>query len=249
VDHFLTEENASPRLIIIIPAYNESVRIIDSLTAIGLYIEKQNYQCKVLVVDDGSKDSTLSICRKFAQKHPWMQIISYTRNKGKGHAVRVGILHSSADFFLICDADLATPIDELDGFWQYIDEGADIVIASRPIKGSHLVKRQPLYREMAGRAFNHVIRMMAVHDIADTQCGFKLFRGSVAKKIFSKCEIDGWSFDIEVLYIAQKLGFCIKEAAVHWYHRSGSKIQFLRDGIRMLRDVNRIRKLHHRLKP
>lgn len=245
----MTEENVSPRLIIIIPAYNEASRIIDSLTAIGLYIEKQDYSCKVLVVDDGSTDSTLSICRKFAQKHPWMQIISYTRNKGKGHAVRVGILHSTADFYLICDADLATPIEELDGFWRYIDEGADIVIASRPIKGSHLMKRQPFYREMAGRALNHVIRILAVQGIADTQCGFKLFRGNVAQKIFSKCEIDGWSFDIEVLFIAQRYEFRIKEAAVHWYHRPGSKIRFFRDGIRMLRDISRIRKLHQRLKP
>ncbi|MHB1457004.1 MAG: dolichyl-phosphate beta-glucosyltransferase [Armatimonadota bacterium] len=245
----MTEEKTSPRLIIVIPAYNEAARILDSLTAIGLYIEKQDYTCKALVVDDGSTDSTLSKCRYFAQKHPWMQILSYNHNKGKGHAVRTGIIHSTADYYLICDADLATPIDELDGFWHFIDEGADIVIASRPIQGSHLMKRQPLYREMAGRALNHVIRILAVRDITDTQCGFKLFRGEAAKKIFSKCEINGWSFDIEVLYIAQKLGFNIKEAAVHWYHRPGSKIRFLRDGMRMLRDITRIRKMHRHLKP
>ena len=234
---------------IIIPAYNEAARIIDSLTAIGLYIEKQDYSCKALVIDDGSTDSTLLICRKFAQKHPWMQIISYTRNKGKGHAVRVGILHSTADFYLICDADLATPIEELDGFWHYMDEGADIVIASRPLKGSHLVKRQPLYREMAGRALNHIIRILAVRGISDTQCGFKLLRGDAAVRIFRKCEINGWSFDIEALYIAQKLGFDIVEAPVSWYHRPGSKIRFLRDGMKMLRDITRIRKLHRHLKP
>jgi len=242
------ESQTAPYLSIVIPAYNEEARIASTLEAVSDFLSLQTYTSEVVISDDGSLDGTLAICREFAKAHSNFKILHKEKNHGKGAAVRSGMLEASGEYVLMCDADLATPIQELDGFWEHIKEGADIVIASRPLKESHLVRRQPFYRELAGRAFNHAVRIMAVQDIYDTQCGFKLFRGEVARRIFPLCSLDGFSFDIEVLHIAQKLGFSIVEAAVHWYHQPGSKVRVLRDGLRMLSDLVRIR-LRHRSLP
>ncbi|MHB1001556.1 MAG: dolichyl-phosphate beta-glucosyltransferase [Armatimonadota bacterium] len=243
----LKETGAYPHLSIIIPAYNEETRILNTLLVISKYIETLTYVCEVIVVDDGSSDSTLSICREFSASHERFDIITYQENRGKGYAVRTGMLRASGAYMLLCDADLATPIEEIEGFWEYMDDDVDIVVASRPLHKSHLVKRQPMYREMAGRTLNLLVQLLAVPGIKDTQCGFKLFRKEAAHNIFVLCTIDGFSFDIEVLHVAQKLGYGISEAAVHWYHRSGSKVRFLRDGTRMLADLIRIRIRHRRL--
>jgi dolichyl-phosphate beta-glucosyltransferase len=157
-------------------------------------------------------------------------------------------MEAAGDHILICDADLSTPIEELDGFWRYIKVGYDIVIASRPLRESHLVKHQPFHREFAGRTFNFLVRAIAVRGIHDTQCGFKLFCRDAAEAIFPRCSLDGFSFDIEVLHIAQRLGYTIKEAPVHWYHRPGSKVSLLRDGPRMLTDLIKLRLRRHDLR-
>ena len=243
----LQNETGVPHLSVVIPAYNEEERISTSLQAIGGYLGDQSYTYEVLVVDDGSTDRTIEICRAFASEHGWPKALHYPVNHGKGFAVREGVLNSAGEHVLMCDADLATPIEELDGFWQFLEEGADIVIASRPLRDSHLVKRQPFYREFAGRAFNLVVRALAVRGIHDTQCGFKLFRREAAQSIFPLCSLTGFSFDIEVLHIAQKLGLDVKEAPVHWYHVAGSKVNLLRDGLRMLLDLFRVRLRHRNL--
>ena len=229
---------------IVIPAYNEESRIAASLEKIAEYLGSQTYTYETIIVDDGSIDGTLKLCRAFASAHPWLKVIHCETNHGKGSAVREGIIKAAGDYVLICDADLATPIEELDGFWRFIEDGADIVIASRPLKASHLVKRQPIYREFAGRALNLAVQAMAVRGIHDTQCGFKLFRREAAQRIFTLCRLDGWGFDIEALHIAQKLGFRIKEAPVHWRHMPGSKVSLLRDGACMLIDLFKIRFRH-----
>lgn len=243
----IEEPQTAPYLSIVIPAYNEEARIASTLEAVSEYLSFQTYTSEVLISDDGSRDDTLAICREFAKAHSSFKILHAERNQGKGAAVRSGISKASGEYILMCDADLATPIQELGGFWERIREGADIVIASRPLKESHLVRRQPFYRELAGRAFNHAVRVMAVPNVRDTQCGFKLFSGEAARRVFPLCSLNGFSFDIEVLHIAQKLGFSIVEAAVHWYHQPGSKVRVLRDGLRMLSDLVRIRLRHRSL--
>lgn len=243
----MPKETRMPYLSIVIPAYNEAKRIAASLDKIADYLSAQKYTYEALVVDDGSTDGTAEVCRAIASSHPWLEVLRYLVNRGKGHAVRAGVLAVGGEHVLICDADLATPIEELDGFWRFFEEGADIVIASRPLRESHLVKRQPLYREFAGRFFNLLVRAVAVRGIHDTQCGFKLFRGEAARAIFPLCSLSDFGFDIEVLHVAQRLGFRIREAPVHWYHRPGSKVRLLRDGLRMLLDLFRIRLRHHNL--
>jgi len=229
-----------PHLSVVIPAYNEEGRISESLDRIAAYLGAQAYTYAVLLVDDGSTDRTLETCRAFAAEHSWLEVVHYPVNHGKGFAVRMGVLSAAGENILICDADLATPIEELDGFWRYLDGGADIVIASRPLRESHLVKHQPIYRELAGRTFNLAVRALAVRGIHDTQCGFKLFRREAVQSIFPHCLLNRFSFDIEVLHIAQRLGFRIKEAPVHWYHRPGSKVKLLRDGLGMLLDLLKV---------
>ncbi len=236
-----------PYLSIVIPAYNEEHRIVESLEKLAEYLGGKDYAFEVIVSDDGSTDRTVEICREFADRHPWMRVLHSPANHGKGYAVRMGILDAHGQYALFCDADLATPMEELDGFWKYANDGMDVVIASRPLKDSHLEKRQPPHREIAGRIFNLTVRIMAVGGIHDTQCGFKLFTREAAQAIFPLCTLDGWSFDIEVLHIAQKLGLRIKEKGVHWYHREGSKLHFLRDGARMLCDLAKIRLRHRNL--
>lgn len=242
------DETRTPYLSIVIPAYNEEHRITESLKTLGEYLEAKDYTYEVVVADDGSSDRTVEICRDFASAHPWMRVLHCPSNHGKGHAVRTGVLDARGQYILFCDADLATPMEELDGFWQYVNDGVDVVIASRPLKESHLEKRQPPHREIAGRIFNLTVRVMAVRGIHDTQCGFKLFTREAAQRIFSLCTLDGFSFDIEVLHIAQKLGLKIKEKGVHWYHREGSKVSFLRDGTRMVCDLVKIRLRHRNLR-
>lgn len=237
----------SPYLSVVIPAYNEEARITDTLLHVVEYLDAQPYTFEVLVVDDGSTDNTLSAVQKFAETRPSVRVIHYKPNRGKGYAVRVGVLAAEGEYILFADADLATPIEELGAFWEHISAGVDVVIASRPLKESRLVQRQPFYREWAGRAFNHVVRIFAVRGIHDTQCGFKLFRRDVAREVFSRCTLEGFSFDIEVLHLAQRLGYLIVEAPVHWYHREGSKVKLLHDGLKMLVDIIRLRWRHRRL--
>jgi dolichyl-phosphate beta-glucosyltransferase len=241
-------QSSAPYISIVVPAYNEEHRIAESLKSLAEFLEAKDYTYEVIIADDGSSDRTAEICSGFAKTRPWMRVLSSPGNRGKGHAVRMGMLEARGEYVLFCDADLATPMEELDGFWKHANTGADVVIASRPLKESHLVKHQPLHREIAGRLFNAAVRIMAVRGIHDTQCGFKLFTRDAARTIFSLCALDGFSFDIEVLHIAQKLGLTIDEVGVHWYHRDGSKVSFLRDGTRMLIDLTKIRVRHRKLR-
>ena len=239
--------SSGPFLSIVIPAYNEENRIAESLKVICHYLAGMPYTYEILVVDDGSTDKTREMCEAFAANEPSLRVVHYPVNQGKGFAVRTGMLEAAGENLLLCDADLATPIEELEAFWDYRKEGFDIVIASRPLKESHLVKHQPFYREWAGRAFNHAVQALAVRGIHDTQCGFKLLSRDAARRVFSICFLNAWGFDIELLHLAQRMGFTIKEAPVHWYHRPGSKVHLLKDGLRMLADIFRIRLGHRRL--
>ncbi len=223
------------------PAYDESARIGPTLSTLADFCAKQSYAVEVLVVSDGSKDGTEKVVEEFAANHPGFGVLHYRDNRGKGHAVRQGVSAVDAEHILISDADLATPIEEVDKLWAAVAGGAQIAIGSRPLKESQLEIRQPLYREMAGRAFNLAVQLLAVRGIKDTQCGFKLFRTDVAKDVFRRATVDRFGFDFEALMIAHDLGYSIAEVPVRWRHQEGSKVVLLRDGPEMLGQLLRLR--------
>lgn len=226
------------RLSVVIPAYNEEARIERTLARTVEYLDATEWRpYEVLVVSDGSTDRTEALVRAFAEAHPQVQLLAYQPNRGKGHAVRYGILRAQGEWVLFSDADLATPIEELEKLAPHLKRGYDVAIGSRPLRESQLVVRQPFYREWAGRAFNKVVQLLAVRGIHDTQCGFKLFTHESAQAIFSLCRLDGFSFDFEALYYARRLGYTIAEVPIRWMHQEGSKVRMLRDGLRMLRDL------------
>ena len=229
------------RLGIIIPAYNEEARLPPTLARIVEYYSGQPYTWRVLVVSDGSTDDTDALVADVAQEDDRVGLLAYSPNRGKGAAVRAGMLTVDADLLLFCDADLATPQEETEKLLAAIDAGADVAIGSRPLRESALEVRQPLYRELLGRAFNLVVQTLAVRGIEDTQCGFKMFRRDAAHAVFSRCKIAGYGFDFESIMIARDLGLKIAEVGVRWSHQEGSKVSLVRDGLRMLRELVRLR--------
>lgn len=225
----------------IIPAYNEESRIRPTLQRIAEYFASYPKSWSVTVISDGSQDNTNQVVEDFAENHPEFSLLSYSPNRGKGYAIRRGMIEANAEFILFSDADLAAPIEELTKLEAAITDQVAIAIGSRPLKESTLEIRQPWYREMLGRAFNKAVQLLAVRGIDDTQCGFKLFRDDVAKDIFGRCKLDGFGFDFESLIIARDLGHKIAEVPIRWAHQEGSKVILLRDGPRMLRDLIKIR--------
>jgi len=236
------------RLSIIIPAYNEENRIGNSLKLILRYLSKQDYNFEIIVVDDGSSDRTIEKVKEIDSSGK-IKILKNEINKGKGYSIKKGMLEAMGEYQLFSDADLSTPIEELEKFWKYLNEGYDIVIGSRALKDSILEVRQPFYREFMGRAFNFIVRFILGFKIKDTQCGFKIFKKEVAKHIFSIQKIKGWSFDVEILYIASKLDYKIKEVPVRWINSPSSKVNPLKDALRMFFDVSRLKREYRDLKP
>ncbi|MBL8068952.1 MAG: glycosyltransferase family 2 protein [Armatimonadetes bacterium] len=230
-----------PSLAVLIPAYNESARIVPTLERLAEFFAGYGETWKVVVVSDGSTDDTNHLVEQFAASHIGFELLAYSPNRGKGFAVRKGMLEVDADFLLFSDADLAAPIEEIAKLRAEITTKIPIAIGSRPLRDSRLEIRQPWYRELLGRVFNKAVQVLAVPGIADTQCGFKLFRSDVAKDIFSRCKLDGFGFDFESLIIARDLGYTIAEVPIRWSHQEGSKVVLLRDGPRMLRDLLKIR--------
>lgn len=224
---------------IVIPAYNEEKRIGSTLSKISEYMGSRKDDYEILVVDDGSKDNTKSIVFDHMKKDKKIKYLANPGNKGKGYAVRNGMLHSTMDFVLFSDADLSTPIEELDSFLQYTDE-YDVIIASRNLKGSNVVK-QPLHRRLPGKIFPLFVNVLAVRGIKDTQCGFKLFTKDAAHKIFHLSHLHGFAFDVEVLFIARKMHLKIKELPVTWRNDVDSKVKVIRDSGRMLAELVKIR--------
>jgi dolichyl-phosphate beta-glucosyltransferase len=239
--------NVRVYLSVIIPAYNEEERLLETLEATTAFFQaKFTSDFEILIVDDGSRDGTAALTLDFAEKHPGLiQLLSYGGNRGKGYAVRYGMLRGTGDWRLFCDADLATPVEEYDVLVDAMSVSeASIGIGSRPLKQSRLLVRQPLWREMLGRTFNKVVQL-AMPGIDDTQCGFKLFSAAASQDCFSRCRLDGFAFDVESLYIGRKLGYKIAEVPIRWSHKDGSKVNMLKDGLRMLADLTTIYQMHH----
>ncbi|MBL8087337.1 MAG: glycosyltransferase family 2 protein [Chthonomonas sp.] len=232
---------SEPSLAVIVPAYNESVRLPKTLARLHEYLSDQTYPWSVVVISDGSTDDTPRIVNDFGIKHPQFTLIDSQPNRGKGFVIRRAMLEVDADLLLFSDADLAAPIEEIEKLLPKIREGYEIAIGSRPLRESRLEIRQPKYREYAGRAFNQVVQMLAIRGIQDTQCGFKVFTKPVARDVFARCTLDGFSYDFEALMIARDLGYKIAEVPIRWAHQEGSKVRFLRDGSRMLLDLVRLR--------
>lgn len=224
----------------IVPAYNEEERILPTLERLAEYFSAQSYSWTVQIVSDGSSDRTVELVSAFCAKNPGFSVDDSRPNRGKGYVVRRGILGADAELVLFSDADLATPIEEVEKLMPHMDD-CDVAIGSRPLKESSLEVRQPFHRELLGRVFNLAVQALAVKRIKDTQCGFKLFKGPVAKEVFSRCKIDGFGFDFEALMVAHDLGFSIAEVPVRWRHIEGSKVVLMRDGPRMLGDLVRLR--------
>lgn len=230
---------ASPYLSIIIPAYNEEQRLPSTLEQIFSFLKGQSYAAEVLVVENGSQDRTYEIAIEFANRYPNLYVFR-EKQKGKGNAVRHGILKARGEYRFMCDADLSMPIDELSKFLPPVLNGADIAIASREVKGA-VRYNEPYLRHLTGRVFNNLIRLLVLPGLQDTQCGFKCFHAQVAEEVFQYQTISGWSFDVEVLYIARRKGYRIREVPIHWYFSADTKISILRDSWRMFLDLLTIR--------
>lgn len=230
---------------IIIPAFNEATRILLTLQRITDYFTESGESFEIIVVDDGSTDSTADIVRRFSVSKDNIQYHTYISNRGKGFAVRLGVEKARGVFILISDADLSSPIEELKKLTAFIDTGYDIAIGSRGLSESSILKYQPFYRRTMGKIFNLFVRLFVLKGIRDTQCGFKVFTSSAAKKIFQRCRIDGFSFDVEALFIAEHiLKFKTKEVPIRWINSDGSRVNPIRHSSQMLRDLFVIRWNH-----
>ncbi len=211
---------------IIVPAYNEQTRLPETLRRIEEYLAASNWAFhEIIVVDDGSRDDTAGVAEAFSKANPSVRILRNPGNRGKGYSVRRGMLEARGEWRLFSDADLSAPIEELDRLWSVAENGGEaIAIGSREIDRSLIGVHQPGLRESAGRFFNAVMRLLIGLNIADTQCGFKLFRADVVKTVFSRQLLERFGFDVEVLFIAKQHGCRIAEVPVRWNHVDGSKV-------------------------
>jgi len=227
-------------LTIIVPAYNEERRLPATLPQMVAFAEAQSYPVEVLVVDNASTDRTAEVVRDVAAEHPVVSLL-HQPIRGKGAAVRKGVFASRGQYLFICDADLAMPVEQVTRFIPPALTDFDVAIASREAAGA-VRYNEPWHRHLMGRVFNMLVRLLAVPDIQDTQCGFKCFRREAAEDIFGVQVLDRWAFDVEVLYIALQRGYRVVEVPIDWHYGEGSRISPLRDSLDMLRDVLRVRR-------
>jgi len=230
----------APYLSIVIPAYNEAARLPASLEAIVDFLGSKPYSAEVVVVDNNSKDGTGAIIQDFAARSACVRGL-FEGTQGKGAAVRTGMLAARGDYRFICDADLSMPITELDKFLPPQLAGYDIAIASREAPGA-VRYHEPWHRHVMGRVFNTIVRVLAVPGLQDTQCGFKMFRAEVAEALFPLQTMNGWSFDVEILYAARRRRYRVVEVPIHWYYGENTRISPLRDSLDMFVEVLRIRR-------
>jgi glycosyltransferase involved in cell wall biosynthesis len=232
---------AGPKYSIVIPAFNESARIPAALESVVSCIRTRGWDAEVIVVNDGSTDTTAEVVRAFAQSAPEIRLIENPGNRGKGYSVRAGMLDARGEVALFTDADLSSPITEAERLFAAIDAGASIAIGSRWLESGRQTQRQPLYRQFFGRCFNAVTRAVMRLPFADTQCGLKAFTREAAQTVFQLQTIDRWGFDPEILFIALKRDLRVVEVPVSWAHDERTRMSYLRDGMRMLEEIAQIR--------
>lgn len=228
----------TPFLSIIIPAHNEANRLPRTLEQVFAYLKLQNYSSEVVVVENGSSDNTLELATHFIKEHSNLVVVQ-EHQKGKGNAVRRGMLVARGEYRFICDADLSMPIEDLGKFLPPQLNDFDIAIGSREAPGA-IRYNEPPYRHIGGRAINLAIRFLILPGLRDTQCGFKCFRAETTTRLFEQQTLMGWSFDIELLYLARRKKLRIREIPIHWYFDAGSKVSAVRDALRMISDIFRI---------
>jgi dolichyl-phosphate beta-glucosyltransferase len=235
-----------PTATLVLPAYDEANRVEACLTETARWARGRpgGWDWDVILVDDGSRDGTPQRATAAAAREGLpITLLAHPANRGKGAALRTGVLASRGDMVLISDVDLSTPLSELPKLAAHLPE-APVVIGSRAIDEALVRRRQPWYRVLLGRAGNRVIRLFAVPGIRDTQCGFKLFAGDVARALFADARIDRFAYDVEILHLARRRGLAIAEVPVLWFNSPESKVRVLRDAVQTLVDVLRIRWIH-----
>jgi glycosyltransferase involved in cell wall biosynthesis len=242
--------NEKPYLSVIIPAYNEAVRLPKTLSTVLNYLQAQPYSAEVLVVDDGSSDDTVALAQEAAQQYPDLRVIE-NDHRGKGYTVRSGMLLGRGKYILFSDADLATPIEEIEKLLPHLEDGYDVVIGSREGQGARRIG-EPAYRHFMGRIFNFIIRLITLGGFQDTQCGFKAFTRTAAHDLFARAQLYGedaqqikeaavTGFDVEILFLAVKFGYKVKEVPVRWIYGTETKVNPLKDSWRNFRDVVSVR--------
>ncbi len=230
----------APLLSIIFPAHNEEKRLPSALEQTLAFLQKQAYTAEVIVVENGSSDRTLEIAQAAAAGAPNLKVLHET-GRGKGLAVRAGMLAASGEYRMFCDVDLSMPISEISRFLPPALNGVDIAIASREARGA-IRYEEPPFRHIVGRAFTLLVRILALPGLQDSQCGFKCFRAAVAEELFPLQTIDGWTFDVEVLFIARRRGYKVVEIPVPWYYNPESKVNVARDLVKVLGELWAIRR-------
>jgi dolichyl-phosphate beta-glucosyltransferase len=228
-------------LSVVIPAFNEEGRLAPTVGEVVRYCRERSFRFEVIVVDDGSRDGTSALVRLLTENASEVRLIRLAANQGKGYAVRTGILNSRGRLVIFADADGAAPFGEIERLEAAIAGGADAAIGSRVVPGQGTAVRAKWYRRIIGRAFHALVELLTVRGFRDTQCGFKLFRGSVAQDLFSRMRMNGFSFDIEVLVMAQRQGYRVAEVPINWSHQPGSRVSLVFDSARMAYDLFTIR--------
>ena len=226
-------------LSIIVPAHNEENRLSETLSQLVNFTNSQDYTSEIVIVENASTDRTLEIAQGFAIDHPGVQVLHDDR-PGKGLAVQTGMLAAQGEYRFICDADLSMPANEITRFLPPSLAGVDIAIASREAPGAVRYNEPPM-RHFVGRVFNNLVRLIILRGLQDTQCGFKCFTQEAAEVLFPLQTVTGWTFDVEILAIAQRLGFKIVEVPIPWYYFGSSKVRVFQDSVKMALDLIRIR--------
>ena len=234
-------EDSAPALSIVIPAYNEEQRLPRTIEQIERYLDARQIAYELIIVDDGSTDATRQVMDAAAQRNSKIRLEALPVNRGKGGALAAGVAVAKGDEVLVTDADLSTPIEELEKLEAALKAGAGVAIASRAVKGSQIEVPQPVYRVLMGKAFNLIVQVILLPGIWDTQCGFKLFRADVAHPVFAALTTDGFGYDPEVLYLAKRRGVKVAEVPVVWRHSAPTKVLPIKSSIDMFKHVVRVR--------
>lgn len=229
------------QLSVVIPCYNEEQRLPRTIEQIERYLDGRAMSYELILVDDGSSDGTRLVMDEAAARHPAVRIEALPANRGKGRALASGVAIARGAEVLVTDADLSTPIEELEHLDAALAAGAGVAIASRAVKGSRVEVSQPVYRVLMGKAFNLIVQLVLLPGIWDTQCGFKLFRADVARPVFAALTTDGFGYDPEVLYLAKRRGVRIAEVPVVWRHSAPTKVMAIRSSLDMFKHVVRVR--------
>jgi len=236
-----------PAISVVVPAYNEARRLPPYLEKLGAYFAARKEPHEILVVSDGSRDETVNVARKFAEKFAGLSVVHYEKNRGKGHAVRMGMLAARGNLRLFSDADGSTPIEELERLRPKVErEGFDVAVGSRAVSSPEVHRHIRPHRFVIGQVFRFSRQALLSVRVMDSQCGFKLFSARAARAIFPVARVDGFAFDVEALFLATRFGFKTAEVAVNWEDDADSRVNLLIDPWKMLRDMLRVRTLHRR---